>query len=124
MIAYKGFDKKLQCLGFQYELGKDYEHTGTVSMCNSGFHSCANPLDVLRYYGPATSRYAEVEPSGTLEEKSGEDSKVASSKLHIGAELSLSALIGLGVKFVLDRTKTETKGAQATSGYYSPAATS
>lgn len=28
MIGYKAFDKNLQCRGFQYEVGKEYEMDG------------------------------------------------------------------------------------------------
>src|SRR5208282_529642 len=135
MKGYKGFNDKLQCTPkggkvFQYELGKDYKHKGVTSLCNSGFHFCGNPLDVLRYYPPVGSRYAEVEGEG-LAEQTDKDTKRVASKLHIGAEVSLSALIGLGVKFILDSTKTVPTSATsgdysnaATSGYSSPAATS
>jgi hypothetical protein len=131
MKGYKGFNKQLQCSPngevFQYELGKDYEHTGTTALCRSGFHFCENPLDVLRYYQPCTSRYTEVEGDGVSDQKEG-DSKHVASKLHIGAELSLSALIGLGVKFVLEKTNTKPSTGDsshaATSGNSSPAATS
>ena len=127
ITGYKGFDRNMKCKDFQFENGKTFTHSGTVSLCNSGFHFCENPLDVLRYYGPATSKYAEVKGDGVSDEKE-QDSKRVSSTLHVGADLSLSALIGLGVKFVLDRTKTEpVKGnfsPAATSGNYSHAATS
>ena len=127
ITGYKGFDRNMKCKDFQFENGKTFTHSGTVSLCNSGFHFCENPLDVLRYYGPATSKYAEVKGDGVSDEKE-QDSKRVSSTLHVGADLSLSALIGLGVKFVLDRTKTEpVKGnfsPAATSGKSSPAATS
>ena len=36
MKAYKGFDKEFKCLGFQYEVGKAYEHDGDVVACQSG----------------------------------------------------------------------------------------
>ena len=126
MIGYKGFDSKMQCRGFQYKVGETYKHGDTLSLCNSGFHFCENPLDVLRYYGPATSKYAEVEADGVSDQKD-KDSKRVSSQLTIKADLSLSALIGLGVKFCLSNTTDKAPGNSspaATSGYSSHAATS
>ena len=127
MKGYKGFDKDFKCKDLQYEVGKTFTHTGEVLLCSSGLHFCENPLDVLRYYQPATSRYAEVEAEGVSENKE-DDSKRVSSSLHVKAEITLSALIGIGVKFLLNKTTTvPTSGNSspaATSGYYSPAATS
>ena len=118
MKGYKGFDKDFKCKDLQYEVGKTFTHTGEVLLCSSGLHFCENPLDVLRYYQPATSRYAEVEAEGVSENKE-DDSKRVSSSLHVKAEITLSALIGIGVKFLLNKTTTV-----PTSGYYSHAATS
>ena len=127
MKGYKGFDKDFKCKDLQYEVGKTFTHTGEVLLCSSGLHFCENPLDVLRYYQPATSRYAEVEAEGVSENKE-DDSKRVSSSLHVKAEITLSALIGIGVKFLLNKTTTvPTSGYSshvATSGDYSPAATS
>lgn len=64
--AFKGFDNTLCCRGFQYEVGKEYEHNGTVKACESGFHACENPIDCLRYYEPGQSVYHEVELSDHL----------------------------------------------------------
>ena len=105
--SYKGFDKDLKCRGFQYELGKDYELEGDINVCNRGFHACENPIDVLEYYPPTNgngdlNRYCEVEQSGNTS-KDNEDTKIASSKLHIGVEIGLKGLIEAGVKFILDK---------------------
>ena len=123
MKAYKGFDKNMQCNGFQYEEGKTYEHDGDIEVCKSGFHACTNPLDVLAYY-PAyqDSVYREVECEGDIQTHS-EDSKLACSKITVGAEIGLMGLVKLGVKALFERVKKE-KPEQYTSGYQSTAATS
>jgi hypothetical protein len=82
-MNYKGFDKDLKCRGFQYEIGKEYECAAAVA-CETGFHACERPLDVFSYYPPASSRYCEVEQSGETN-ASSDDSKVASTKIKIGA---------------------------------------
>ena len=117
--GYKGFDKDLKCRGYQYEVGKDYEHNGEVSCCNSGFHFCENPMDVLAYYNPAGSRYCEVKGSGTTD-KDTNDTKVAVSKLHISAEIGLKGLIEAGVKFILDNVNWK-DNRESNTGYRSAA---
>ena len=100
--GFKGFDKDLKCRGFQYEIGKDYEQEGEVKCCKRGFHFCENPFDVFRYYSPSDSRYCEVEGDGNADEEN-DDSKVATSHIHISAEIGLNGLIKDGVKFILDK---------------------
>ena len=102
IIGYKGFNKNLQCRGFQYEVGKTFEHEGDVSCCNSGFHFCGNPFDVFGYYPPSDSRYCSVEGSGKSDNDNG-DSKVSVSKLHISAEIGLKGMIDAGIKFIFDK---------------------
>ena len=62
--AYKAFDKDLSCRGFKYEVGKEYEETGYIKVCEKGFHACPYPLDVFGYYPPAEARFCEVGQSG------------------------------------------------------------
>ena len=100
--GYKGFDKDMTCRGFQYESGKDYTYDGDIECCRSGFHFCENPLEVLSYYPPATSRFCEVEGSGNSDGEN-DDSKISVSNLHIGLEIGLSGLIQAGIKFILDK---------------------
>ena len=124
--GFKGFDKDLKCRGFQYEIGKDYEQEGEVKCCKRGFHFCENPFDVFRYYSPSDSRYCEVEGDGNADE-ANDDSKVATSNIHISAEIGLNGLIKAGVKFILDKvnfndsksTNTGNYSAATNTGYYS-----
>ena len=106
MKGYKGFNKDLKCRDFQYEVGKDYTTEGKIEACKNGFHFCENPMDVLGYYSPSDSRYCIVESSGQ-EDRDGDDSKVATSKIHISAEIGLKGLIEAGVKFILDKVNWE-----------------
>ncbi len=96
MKAYKGFDKNWKCRDYQFEVGKEYVHEGKVIPCESGFHSCDNPLDILSYYDAIDSKFAIVEIDGELKTHTG-DSKIASSKLRIVAELNLSQFIKASV---------------------------
>ena len=100
--SYKGFDKDLKCRDFQYEVGKDFEMDGDIEACKRGFHACEFPLDIFIYYAPADSRYCEVEQSGKTD-KLGDDSKVASSKIHISCEIGLKGIINAGVKLIMDK---------------------
>ena len=100
-MTYKGFDKDLKCRGFKYEIGGEYTAEGEISACKNGFHACAVPLDVMSYYPPGDSRYCEVEQSGEMS-KDGDDSKVASQKIKIGAEIGLKGLIEAQVAYVTE----------------------
>jgi hypothetical protein len=108
VIAVKGFDKNLQCRGFQFELEKTYTHEGNVEKCASGFHACENPLDVFGYYSPVTSRFALVELSGELSREESGDSKIAAGSITIKGELKIPTLVDMGVKWILSKT-TDTK---------------
>ena len=125
IIAVKGFDKNLQCRGFQFEVGKTYKHDGEVRACGSGFHACENPLDVLSYYGVADSRFAEVEMSGELSRHAG-DSKIASAEIHIRAELKLPDFIKRAVDYMMGLAKVDPNDYSklAASGDYSNLAAS
>ena len=112
-MNYKGMDKDMKCRGFQYEVGKEYETDKAVA-CECGFHACEYPLDVFNYYPPAGSRFFEVEQSGELS-KNDDDSKVASTKIKIGAELNIAGLVKAAVEYTKERC-TQGEGERAT-GY-------
>ena len=112
ITSYKAFDKNMQCRGFQYEVGKEYEMDGEVKCCNQGFHACKSPLEVWDYYDMLDSRYAEVEQSGKID--AGENStKVCSSRIKIKAELKLADIINIGVewlKYITSPSKVKADG--------------
>lgn len=116
MKTYKGFNKDMTCRGFQYEEGKKYTVDGEISACNNGFHACEDPIDCFRYYEPASSVYHKVEQSGTLDRDEG-DSKVASSKIKIGAAVNIAGIVKAHVEYVKAHTTTEhTDPKMATAG--------
>ena len=96
--AYKGFNKDMTCRGFQYEEGKDYE-TNSVKVCKKGFHACEYPLDVFRYYEPSKSVFHEVELDGDID-KDIDNTKVSSTKIHIGARLDIVGLVNASIDYV------------------------
>ena len=104
IIAYKGFDENLCCRGFQYEIGKEYAHEGEIECCESGFHACTNPFDVLDYYPiDSRNRFCVVEQSGMI--KTGnDDSKQASSNIKIKAEIGMAGLFKAGVEWIKEKT--------------------
>ena len=101
--SYKAFDKNMQCRGFQYEVGKEYEMEGHIECCKSGFHACEYPWDVFDYYDMLESRFAEVEQSGTIDREE-DTTKVCSSRIKIKAELKLADIINIGVEWLKDIT--------------------
>ena len=103
ITSYKAFDKNMQCRGFQYEVGKEYEMDGEIKCCKQGFHACKSPMEVWDYYDMLNSRYAEVEQSGKIE-KEENSTKVCSSRIKIKAELKLADIINIGVEWLKDIT--------------------
>lgn len=103
ITSYKGFDNNMQCRGFQYEVGKEYEMDGEIKCCNRGFHACKSPIEVWDYYDMLNSRYAEVEQSGKID-KEENSTKVCSSRIKIKAELKLADIINIGVEWLKDIT--------------------
>ena len=125
ITAFKGFDKNLQCRGYQFEIGKTHTHEGEVEACSSGFHSCENPFDVLNYYplisdDGSLNRFASVKASGTISRHDG-DSKIASASLLVEVELKLPEFISAAITWIKAACKTEETAA---SGAYSKLAAS
>ena len=125
IIAYKGFDENLCCRGFQYEVGKEYEHEGEIECCRNGFHACTNPFDVLNYYEVnGKNRYCEVEQYGFISTNDSEDTKQSSSKIKIKAEIGMAGLFKAAVEWIRVKTNPmpiieETKGKNDNPSGYS-----
>ena len=118
--AYKRFNKDMTCRDFRYEEGKEYEEE-RAKACNCEFHACEHPLDCLGYYDPAHSVYHEVEQSGEISKRS-DDTKVASTKIKIGARVSIAGLVQAAIEYTKERIKPEAKanedcGASSATGY-------
>jgi hypothetical protein len=122
MKTYKGFNKNMTAQnGYQYEEGKEYEEEKAVA-CECGFHACEYPLDCFGYYSPGSSVYHLVEQSGEFS-KNSDDSKVASTKIKIGAEISIAGLVKAAIEYTKERTEPECDatgdcGASSATGNY------
>ena len=113
--SYKGFNKDMTCKDKQYEEGKEYTEE-RAKACDCGMHACEYPLDCFKYYDPAHSVYHAVEQGGDLS-KNGDDSKVASTYMRIGARLDVCGLVKAAIEYTRSRTTTEyTDPDMATAG--------
>ena len=117
IISYKGMDSKMQCRGMQYEVGKEFSVNGDIECCGNGLHACERPLDVFGYYAPGTgARYFRVEQSGEMA-RDASDSKVASRKMRVDAEIGIPGLVKAHIEYVKTHTTTEhTDPERATAG--------
>ena len=118
IITYKGMDSKMQCRGMQYAVGKEFSVDGDIECCGNGLHACERPLDVFGYYAPGTgARYFRVEQSGDMA-RDGSDSKAASRKMRVDAEIGIPGLAKAHIEYVKAHTTTEhTDPECATAGY-------
>ena len=110
--SYKGMNKNMKCYGgFQYEPGGIYETDHAVRCGGPGLHSCEAPLDVLRYFKlNRENRYFETEAAGDISRDENGDSKIASSRLTIGAEIGLPGIIKAHFKYTRKKAESGTTG--------------
>ena len=113
--AYKGFNKDMTCRGKQYEEGKEYIED-RADACHFGMHACELPLDCFGYYEPSKSVFHEVEQSGDIS-KGGDDTKIASTKMKIGARLDIAGIVKASIEYITERAKPSnrhhTKGSRS-----------
>ena len=120
--SYKGFHKDMTCRDFQYKEGGEYEEK-QADVCNSGFHACEYPLDCFYYYSPNCSVYREVEQEGEFSKRNNGDSKIASTKIKIGAQINIAGLVKAAIEYTTERVKKEadsdeSHGASSATGNY------
>ena len=118
--SYKGFNKDMTCRGKQYEEGKEYEEE-RAETCDCGMHACEYPLDCFSYYSPSESVYHVVEQSGEISRRN-DDSKIASTKMKIGAEISIAGLVKAAIEYTRERIQDDKEadkdcGASSATGY-------
>jgi hypothetical protein len=122
--AIKGFNHDMTCLGFQFEIGKEYSVPGKVVPCKNGFHACpvdtVDPMRVFGFYPPGKSRYCIVEQGGEIVPHG--DDKAASATIFIRKEISISEIIDRAVAYRLKNTKAT--GRTSNSGHYGAASNS
>ena len=119
IIAYKGFDKNLCCQRFQYEVGKEYEHSGEVKCDVSGFHACINPLDVFAFYhATGNNRFCKVEQYGDTDDTCHESfySDCASSKIAIKEEIGIWGIFKDALAILTEKERLMSLSRYAKSG--------
>ena len=119
--SYKGFNKDMTCRGKQYEEGKEYEEE-RAEACDCGMHACEYPLDCFGYYSPNNSVYHVVEQSGEISRRN-DDSKIASTKMKIGAEISIAGMVKAAIEYTRERIQEDKEadgncGASSATGDY------
>ena len=91
--SFKGFNKDLSCKGYHYVEGQTYEMPEEdINLCTKGFHSCIIPLQCYHYYTPLSGVFHDVDISGAME-ISKSNSKIVSSKITIGHDMSAKSII-------------------------------
>lgn len=122
MKGYKAFGEGMICRGKQYAENAVFEEKAAIP-CVCGMHFCKEPLAVLRYYPAAQAKeYAEVE---VLDEAiTDDDAKFCTTKLKVGAKLSIRQLVNAQIEFVREHCTNENNaetGKSATAGNYGAA---
>ena len=126
MKGYKAFKKGLICdptghNPYQYAENTVFEQEEEADICNSGFHFCPQPLDVLEYYplvdenGDMTE-FAEVE---ALDEcKTDDEQKYCTKKIKIGAKIGFPALVQASIDFEVEKVPNGENKVKTTSKNY------
>lgn len=60
-LAFKCTDMNMMCRDTQYEIGKTYDYSEKLVMCQSGYHFCKDVMSIKEYYDFSTSRLFIIE---------------------------------------------------------------
>ena len=89
--GYKVFNPDWTCRGFQYEVGKTFEHNGNIEIYGEGFHFCRKASDCFNYYSfNSKNKVAEIEALGLVET---DGDKSVTNKIHIIREIPWQELL-------------------------------
>ena len=92
--SFKVFNPDWKCRGFQFEVGKTYQHNGGVVACSLGFHACKKVSDCFSYYDfNPNNKIAAVLQWGKIDDS--ENYKVASEYIKIIKEISWAEMLEL-----------------------------
>ena len=103
VTSIKGTDSKMQCRGFQFEIGKTYSIDGNIKACESGFHACPvdhHPLSAFEFYAPAGNRFFECTQDG---QRDPQNTKLASASITLNVELPIGDLVARCWDYVWSR---------------------
>lgn len=64
-------------------------------------------MDCFSYYEPNESIYHEVELDGDIDTEGSGDSKVAATKITVGARLTIAGLVKAAIDFTMSKVKKE-----------------
>lgn len=101
MIAFKGYNRKMQCTMGEgrpvHIVGRTYE-VPAAQCGRTGFHCVEEPLEVLKWHGGSDNRYCIVDAAGDIHED-GEE-RISCTTLKVLKEISLLELLIYECKFL------------------------
>ena len=120
MTGYKATDKDMKCRGFQFELGKWFEHEGELVECQSGFHFCEQPSGPWAYYPDPGTRVFKVECEGVLEKPfaPGADAKRVCKRIRFVEEINATGNSNTGNSNTGNRNTGDWNTGNSNTGYW------
>ena len=118
ITGYKATDKDMMCRGHQFELGTWYEHSGDLSLCESGFHFCEYPSGPWAYYSGDGTRLFKCEAEVVLLSTGpGADLKHVAKKIRLTEEIKITGDGNTGDRNTGDRNTGDGNTGDGNTGY-------